>query len=208
MTIAEQLLQKEEQEIKFLSEGCAYVKYKPITKADQMTKPLSWKPMDKDWKNNLQSKFWATNFTGSLEQEFEPHKLSHIQMLLELRDRLLTFGGEEVCLPASEQDLQDIMKRGQFWYGDRIVFMEGLPSQCHFNSAHLWNENRDNPNATLHLATGYALSDDGMWRQHSWLVLERNDMNKIVETTEPRLAYFGFIFTVSEAEEFYEANSH
>jgi hypothetical protein len=41
------------------------------------------------------------------------------------------------------------------------------------------------------LATGYALSGDGLWRQHSLLSLEDSS---ILETTEIRLMYFGMTY--------------
>ena len=37
------------------------------------------------------------------------------------------------------------------------------------------------------IPTGYALSDDGLWRQHTWGLLR----NGVLETTEVRLRYFG-----------------
>ena len=54
--------------------------------------------------------------------------------------------------------------------------------------------------------TGYALSDDGMWRQHSWCICDAGEEyiedSIIIETTEKRLAYFGFIMDEEESEEF------
>lgn len=39
---------------------------------------------------------------------------------------------------------------------------------------------------------GWALSDNGIWYCHSWCI-KRAGPEKIVETTRPRLAYFGFV---------------
>lgn len=39
--------------------------------------------------------------------------------------------------------------------------------------------------------TGLALSDDGIWRIHSWVTDEHM---RIIETTTPRIKYFGFAF--------------
>lgn len=39
---------------------------------------------------------------------------------------------------------------------------------------------------------GWALSDNGIWYCHSWCI-KRTGPEKIVETTRPRLAYFGFV---------------
>jgi hypothetical protein len=48
------------------------------------------------------------------------------------------------------------------------------------------------------VATGYALSDDGLWRQHSWGM--RRDA--IIETTEARVLYFGFLMQEADANSF------
>jgi len=48
------------------------------------------------------------------------------------------------------------------------------------------------------IVTRYALSDDGMWRQHSWVLVGE----RLVETTEEREQYFGVVLSDGEAEEF------
>jgi len=58
-------------------------------------------------------------------------------------------------------------------------------SQCHDNCEILLACKKIN-----HIYTGYALSPDGLWRYHSWGI-DKN--NTIIETTEPRLLYFGSI---------------
>ena len=55
-------------------------------------------------------------------------------------------------------------------------------------------------------ATGYALSADGMWRQHSWLIHRKPRSNRVVETTEPRILYFGFAMTLEHCEKFVSYN--
>jgi hypothetical protein len=82
----------------------------------------------------------------------------------------------------------------------------GKPCDCHRNSCDLWEANRNNPDIRVHIATGYALTKDGMWRQHSWVVWIKARSVKIVETTTPRIAYFGFVMTDKEAELFNRHN--
>lgn len=112
-----------------------------------------------------------------------------------LRDRLLAAAGI-ACAPQHEEDLDKLLSRGQFYnaYGARR--MPGRPSECHGNTARLWDANRDR----VQIVTGYALSPDGCWRQHSWGWLP--DGQRVVETTEKRILYYGFILTEEEAEEF------
>ncbi len=49
------------------------------------------------------------------------------------------------------------------------------------------------------LRTGYALSRDGVWRQHSWCY---TDNGVVVETTEKRVQYFGYVMTEDECDQF------
>lgn len=118
-----------------------------------------------------------------------------------LKTHLLDIGGWCVILPAIEEDFLKLITRGRRFAG-KSIFMKGLPSQCHYNSACLWDENRD----SLYIATGYALSKDGVWRQHSWCTLPTKRSWRVVETTEKRVQYFGYILHHKEAEQFYFDN--
>lgn len=151
---------------------------------------LEWEQRCKD------NSWWARGYTGSLDDR--------CKQMLQLRDVLLSMGGCEACLPVTDEDLVNIIAHGQLWDNITTRMMRGLPSQCHSNSAELWYNNRHsykNGHAVI-ICTGYALSDDGIWRQHSWLVHAKPRANVIIETTEPRVAYFGFGMTYAEAEQF------
>jgi len=186
-----------------LNDQSAYIKNNPIYSPDQLIKGKSIEslPIDKEWLDSLSDKFWCTNFKGRLEglrYNQNPQQLQHLKDILALRDQLLSFGGEQACMPALEDDLVKIINRGQFWYGDKVDLMKGEEGQCHRNSCDLWENNK---NKTV-ICTGYALNNDGMWRQHSWLVHLKPRVNRIVETTTSRIAYFGFAMTLSECNEF------
>ena len=112
---------------------------------------------------------------------------------LPLKKILLGIGGWGVCIH-QEPDLGKILKRGRR-FPARSKTMRGEPIQCHLNSACCWDENRD----LCTICTGYALSKDGMWRQHSWVFT--ND-KVVVETTEKRVAYWGFLLKPDECERF------
>lgn len=122
-----------------------------------------------------------------------------------LKDTLLATAGQTVCLHATPEDIQQILTRGAF-FGKTHKRMPGAKSQCHRNSALCWDANRE----VARIATGFALSSDGIWREHSWVVLERkpgaNPANPkawwTVETTENRVRYFGYILTPKECELF------
>lgn len=101
-------------------------------------------------------------------------------------------------MDATEEDIDDILEYGQFWIGYSAKKMIGAPSQCHRNTCELWELNKDK----MKICTGYALSDDGMWRQHSWGIVKTPRSIKIIETTKERVAYYGFIMTDEQAKEF------
>ncbi|KAJ3043718.1 hypothetical protein HDV00_004491 [Rhizophlyctis rosea] len=83
-----------------------------------------------------------------------------------------------------------IITEGFLLDGADAVLEPGGRSACHDNAAFLV---RLSPADTV-MMTGYALSDDGMWRGHSWCVrLNANGTMTTVETTCPRLAYFGHV---------------
>jgi hypothetical protein len=115
-----------------------------------------------------------------------------------LKKTLLDIGGWAAVIPNIEPDLPKILKRGRRFPG-RSKTMRGEPSRCHSNSAACWDENRE----LCKICTGYALSQDGVWRQHSW-IYTNNDV--VVETTEKRVQYFGYIMTIEECELFLDSN--
>lgn len=119
------------------------------------------------------------------------------KMLRPLKKKLLDIGGWGVCI-RQEPDLENILSRGRRFPGKSIM-MKGEPCQCHMNSAMCWDANRE----ICKICTGYALTRDGMWRQHSWVVTNEG---LVVETTMKRISYFGFIMTEDECEIFLDQN--
>ena len=86
--------------------------------------------------------------------------------------------------------------------------MVGRANKCHSNSANLWENNRHDHD--VRICTGYALSKDGLWRQHTWLVhyykTATQNRVRVIETTCKRVAYYGVELTEEEAEEFSRNN--
>lgn len=150
---------------------------------------LKTKSPDKRWRDHANKNGWTLKFI---------HENPALEIL---KQRLLKIGGWSVCLPHIEGDLLHILERGRKFAG-RAKMMKGEPCQCHSNSASLWDNNRD----ISFLCTGYALSKDGMWRQHSWCVVETPKSYKVVETTEPRISYYGYILDPEESEVFLGEN--
>lgn len=171
----------------------------PITTPSQMLYPLVCGTPGAEWYSRSRNPWWATN---SREQPANDVEKKKMEKMFVLRDKLLSFGGCEVCLPLTEEDYDAIMRRGQLFYAKGVKYRKGESSQCHRNSALLWDANRGH----CQIATGYALSKDGIWRQHSWVVQPLTVKWRVWETTVSRVAYFGFIMTDEECDEFYSNN--
>lgn len=122
--------------------------------------------------------------------------------LFPLEQKLFALGGTRMVY-RYEPDLKLLLERGETFYGT-IELVSGDPHQCHFNVARLWNEQRE----IFSVVTGYALSEDGLWRQHSWLLRGKStvDLYHLIETTTSRIVYFGVSLTQAEAEVFYQRN--
>lgn len=174
-----------------ITKESAYIKMHPIQSPEHMRGTIPTKPFDKDWEERISDCWWYHKNNKAFGVNSD---------MFVLRNKLLSFGGFECCMPVFEPDLQNILQYGQLWYGDRIDIIHGEHNQCHSNSAKHWHRHKDK---TV-LCTGYALSEDGMWRQHSWLVRLKPMKNRIIETTVPRVAYFGFAMTEKQAQKFYE----
>ena len=166
----------------------------PIIMAEQMKHPIQWNPMKDEWKA------WVNkNQVYNGTSHFDPKMLDAMR---KLHDRILTFGGDEVCMTAFDEDAQKILSRGQFFYGGSYM-RKGQDCQCHCNSANLWNMNQ----GRCSIATGYALSEDGLWRSHSWVIQPMKRTVRVWETTVKRVAYFGVVLTSEECEDFVENNT-
>lgn len=169
---------------------------------------ISTVPMDDtdpEWRQRLKERCWweSSNLeSGKATQDGTLTEKELVDFRL-LHDILTAIGGEETCFPDIEEDMDKILERGRFYRGTSKM-MKGRPSRCHENVCLLWEQNHKSHD--IRIATGYALSKDGMWRQHSWLVHHYNtatqQRTRIIETTEKRVAYFGFEMTEEEAERF------
>ena len=160
---------------------------------------------DKEWLEAIKTKWWYSKNTIDEIQAIIGAKDEFIRKSIQLRDLLISFcDGSEACVDLYDEDLDAILSRGRLWYRNSSSLIKGEPGQCHRNSCELWELNHKDHDVSI--VTGYALSNDGMWRQHSWLVRRIDNTEHIIETTEKRIAYFGFVMTDQEAYQFVEEN--
>lgn len=104
-----------------------------------------------------------------------------------LTTKLLEIGGTRVS-PQPEPRVEHILNFGRV-RDHPAKLKRGEPNRCHHNAARLWL--KGSPKSLAAIGTGYALSDDGMWRPHSWLVHRTRTGYGIIETTVLRECYFG-----------------
>jgi len=116
-----------------------------------------------------------------------------------LRALLLGIGGAELVAPPwRDCDVPLLIRAGFVMEGGvRLKIMER--NSCHRNLSRLWERKR---NGLIGIGTGYAMSGDGLWRQHSWGI----GRHGIVETTQARVKYFGLILQERDADSFAVAN--
>ena len=116
-----------------------------------------------------------------------------------LRTRLLVIGGVELVAPPNrDPDVPALVEQGELITGS--VKLESMDSsRCHENLSELWTDRKTGLTA---IGTGYALSKDGLWRQHSWGMKD----HEIIETTKERTTYFGILLEGSTADAFAQAN--
>ena len=148
------------------------------------------------WMNDLRKSGWTADVRLKVSQVVDAHR--HLLKEYEKFKRLLLdAAGFAVCMHR-EDDLLRLLDRGKFFRGYNSRTVRGESNRCHANSASLWVSNPG-----LKLVTGYALSRDGVWRQHSWCA-DKED--KVIETTTKRILYYGFEMTFKEARAFFENN--
>jgi hypothetical protein len=149
---------------------------------------IKTEPIDEEWYRRLQD----SGFTSDTIFDEGQHE--------DLKELLLAVGGGACVLRWKDPDKEKIMTRGRLVVPTVVKMLKGDHNHCHSNSARFWRENREN----VRLMTGYALANDGAWRQHTWCV---DDSDVVYESTERAAAYFGFELDTAEASLFHEQNA-
>lgn len=146
------------------------------------------------FRTEMPSAEWATR---QRERKNTPDVAHDNPKVEQLKQILLRYGGWAAGIDPNDPDLTSIIERGAIISGRGSKIMKGKPVNCHGNAASLWR------NGVGSICTGYALSRDGLWRQHSWAITANQ---QIIETTVKRVAYFGFVLDDEESEDFVKHN--
>jgi hypothetical protein len=99
---------------------------------------------------------------------------------------LLGIGGSFLVPPFHPDPFVPLVLEWGFLMVGPVSFKPMKASMCHQNVAALW---KGRHKGVVGIATGYGLSDDGLWRRHSWATLR----DGVLETTEERQRYFGIL---------------
>jgi len=116
-----------------------------------------------------------------------------------LRGLLLDLGGIHLVAPPDPDTALPLLIYGGFVMAGPVMRIVMEKSECHRNLAEIWSNKK---HELVGIGTGYALSDDGLWRQHSWGLRREG----ILETTVSRVKYFGVVLQRGEADSFATAN--
>jgi hypothetical protein len=113
-----------------------------------------------------------------------------------LSQAILAHGGEAVVPPLEPlaQPFAEMLLEHGGLQGPRARKVRGDRSDCHRNAARLLRTGK-----AAGIGTGYALSDDGLWRQHTWGL---DGDGEVLETTESREQYWGIQFSGEDATDF------
>lgn len=112
-----------------------------------------------------------------------------------LRNKLLSFGGDNVKLGLDTDDEQNRMLNDGRLYTEKVNFVSGIPNQCHRNVSDKYQKSNKH---SFKIVSGYSLSN-GTWLQHSWGF----NRNNIIETTKINFdMYYGYELTPEESDEF------
>ena len=124
----------------------------------------------------------------------------YLKNFKKLEKKLLSIGGYEVSFAwdCELDELKKILTRGQVLDGRKFKKTQGDPGRCHENSILGWNANRDK----AIVMSGFALSEDGYWVFHSWLINVKANNQPLETTPVKRCAYYGYALNLSECEEF------
>ncbi len=165
----------------------------PVRMGDRVSGRIDHEEPSAAWKSRLAGAWWSTAKRGNVDRTVS-------RQIYGLGRGLLAFGGAETCLPREDAALDLIISRGQLWSGADAVFRQ---SPCRQSPAaasrDLWltslpasDTNAAAPRSIVIPVVGYALHDDGIWRQHAWCIDAAPDAHGVVvDSVGGHLLYFG-----------------
>jgi len=120
--------------------------------------------------------------------------------LRELRRILLKLGGEEFVPPAGEDPMTNFLIDFGIVFGGPVVVKPCAPGSPERTLSRIW---KGRLYGIVGIGAGYALHDDGLWRESSFGVLREG----VLETTAIKRKYFGLLLIDQAADGFADALS-
>ena len=146
----------------------------------------------------------AARQSGKSVDELMREAFAGDQKYIRLESTLLAISGKRmVWMP--EPHLDELLSRGKvFPKHFRFLSTRGPANECHQPTARKYERMPE----YYQIATGYALSKDGLWRQHSWICCRNPSRGAPYEPTPiKRECYYGFLLSDEEATEFVQSNT-
>jgi hypothetical protein len=132
----------------------------------------------------------AEEYRRQQEQERIAWNKANRTAIKSLRTKLLSIGADRIS-PQPHPGIDLIAEYGNLMSFFPVKMKPMELNRCYENVARLW-ETRTPRSRLIGVATGYALTDDGMWRPHYWALSKTKGVVSIVETTPvERILYFG-----------------
>jgi hypothetical protein len=120
--------------------------------------------------------------------------------LRELRRTLLKLGGEELVPAAGDDPMTNFLIDFGMVFGGPVVLKPCGHQRPERSLGRIWHRRL---HGIVGLGVGYALDDEGLWREHSFGVLREG----VLETTSPKRKYFGLLLISQAADAFAETLS-
>lgn len=115
--------------------------------------------------------------------------------LRELRRILLKLGGEELIPPPDHDPVTNFLIDYGIVFAGPVVLKQSRHRPEERTLGRIWNRHL---HGIVGIGLGYALDDDGLWREHSFGILREG----ILETMAPKRKYFGLLLIGEAADGF------
>ena len=120
------------------------------------------------------------------------------EQIEDLKVKLLAIGGNRVS-PQPDPHIDIVLARGRAFETKGRKRLRDELHRCHTVAALYYARHYAlGHGGTCEICTGYALSDNGMWRPHSWAW----DGRRVIEPNIEPVLYFGTILGTQEAGHF------
>lgn len=163
------------------------------------TPPLNWSQRRNDKTGEIE---WEASLAVTQPYHVTPScDAARHPELQEIATRLLIQLGESVNIPVYLIPYCGAFAQlGKFIIGEAQIRRPGANMQCHANASRIYRSGE----FRCRIMTGFALSSNGQWNAHTWLVCEDG---RVVESTYPYSAYFGVELSRECSDRFSNLNS-